>query len=212
MRLGPEPIPAMRWLSVLFLLAAMAAGAACWLQRETAADLRDDRARLLTDRREIARLREENQRLAAALPPAETIEALRADRAAVGRMRREIEKTRENVQARERALAAPPAAAPAAPVEPALKLTLGVSVEGQLTSGGQSFDPVALRRQLAVLPRGSVFELRLQLPKTEGGASFDKVKQGVDVITEQAKQAAQDLGLKMNLRTTSPRTMEPAQP
>ncbi|MBL9199099.1 MAG: hypothetical protein JNL39_01280 [Opitutaceae bacterium] len=188
----------MRWLSILFLIVALGSGAALWLQREAAAGLRDDLALLHGDRREIARLREENARLAAALPPAGTLEALRADRAAVARLRREIETTREKLETRERALAAPPAAAAPAP---ALKLAVGVDLAGQLSSNGLQFDPAAWRQQLAALPRGSAFEIRVQLPKAEAGASYDKVKQGVDAIAEHARQAAKDFGLKMSLRT-----------
>jgi hypothetical protein len=197
----------MKPLPILLLTLAMAAGLALWLQRQAAADLREDLALLQGDRRELTRLREENGRLAAALPPAEKIEVLRADRAAVGRLRGEIEKTRDNVQARERALAAPPAvAATAAPTPPALTLAVGVNLDGQLTNNGQPFDPAGLRQQLAALPRGSAFEIRVQLPKAAAGAFSDKVKQGVDAIAEHTKQAANDFGLKMSLR------MEPAQP
>lgn len=196
----------MKPLSILLLALAIAAGIALWLQRQAAADLRDDLALLQSDRRELARLREENGRLAAALPTAETIAALRADRAAVGRLRREIETTRDNVLARERALAASSAAATAAPTLLALKLAVGVSLDGQLMSNGQSLDPAALRQQLATLPRGSAFEIRVQMPKEEEGVSFGKAMQGVHALKEHAKQAAQELGLKMSLRT------EPAQP
>lgn len=194
----------MRWLSILFLLVAVAAGAVLWLQREAAAGLRDDLASLRGDRHEVARLREENARLAAALPPAAAIEALRADRAAVARLRREIEATRDNVEGRERALAAPPAAAPTAPAQPALMAAVSVSLDGRLTRDGQALDPTALRQQLAALPRGSSFEIRVQLPKAEAGASYEQVKQGIDAIAGHAKQAAKDFGLRMSLLTERP--------
>lgn len=194
----------MRWLSILFLLAAVAAGAVLWLQREAAAGWRDDLTLLRGDRTEVARLREENARIAAALPPAAAIEALRADRAAVARLRREIEATRDNVEGRERALAATPAAAPTAPAQPALVAAVTVSLEGRLTRDGQAMDLTALRQQLAALPRGSSFEIRVQLPKTESGASYEQVKQGIDVIAGHAKQAAKDFGLRMNLLMERP--------
>ena len=98
----------LRWLSALLLALALAAGAAIWLQRQAAAQLRDEIVFLREQNRELARLRAENQRLAAALPPAAELEALRADHAAVVRLRGEIEKTKVNVQARERALIPPP--------------------------------------------------------------------------------------------------------
>jgi hypothetical protein len=98
----------LRWLSALLLALALAAGAALWLQRQAAAQLRDEIALLREQNRELARLRAENRRLAAALPPAAELERLRADHAAVFRLRGEIEKTKDNVQAREQALTPPP--------------------------------------------------------------------------------------------------------
>ncbi|MDP3071542.1 MAG: hypothetical protein Q8N18_14730 [Opitutaceae bacterium] len=192
---------ASRWLSGSLLALAMVAGAALWVQRQVATDLRDELALLRDDSRELARLRAENQRLAAALPPSTKLEELRADRAAVVRLRGEIEKSRDNLEKREQALAAT-AAAPPAP--PALVAAIGISIDGNLARDGQRFEPAALRQQLSALPRGSAFEIRLQLPKTEEGVPFDKVKQSVDVIAEHAKQAAQDFGLKLSLRTVAP--------
>ena len=193
-----------RWISGGLLVLAMVAGAALWLQRQAAADLRDELALLRGDQREVARLRAENQRLAAALPPTEKMQELRADRAAVVRLRSEIEKTRDNLTTRERALAAPAPASTEAS-SPALIATIGMSAEGELAHNGRRFDPTAFRQQLSALPRGSMFEIRLRMPKTESNVPFDKVKQGADAITEHAKQAAKDFGLKMSLRT------EPAQ-
>ncbi len=187
---------ASRWLSALLLALAVVAGVALWLQRQAAADLRDELALLRDDQREIARLRTENQRLASALPPAEKMQELRADRAAVVRLRSEIEKTRDNLTTRERALAAPASAEPA---PPALIATIGVNTYGELTRDGQRFDLAALRQQLSALPRGSSFEIRLQMPKADPNVPFDKVKQGVEAITEQAQQGARDFGLKMSL-------------
>jgi hypothetical protein len=196
-----KPMSVPRWLSVLLLTLAAVAGAALWLQRQAAADLRDELALLRGDQREVARLRAENQRLTAGLPPAEKMQELRADRAAVVRLRSEIEKTRDNLTTRERALAAP-ASAESSP--PALIATIGLSADGSLTRDGQTFEVSALRQQLSALPRGSMFEVRVRMPKTEPNVSFDKVKQGVDAITEHAKQAAKDFGLKMSLRKEPP--------
>lgn len=192
-----------RWISGGLLILAVAAGAALWLQRQAAADLRDELALLRGDQRETARLRAENQRLAGALPPAEKMQELRADRAAVVRLRSEIEKTKDTLTTRERALTA---AAPVEPTPPALIAAIGLNADGSLTRDGQTFELPALRQQLSALPRGSLFEIRLRLPKAEGGGSFEKVMQGVEAITEHAKQAAKDFGLKLSLRK------EPAQP
>ncbi len=195
-----------RWVSVGLLAFAVGAGAVLWLQRQTAADLRDERALLRDDSRELARLRVENQRLAAALPPVAKLEELRADRAAVMRLRGEIEKTRDNLEARERTLATAPPAAPVPQAPPALVATIAISVDGNLTRDGQIFELAALRQQLSVLPRGTGFEIRVRLPKADGNVPFDQVKQSIDVLAEYATQAAKDIGLRKSLRT------EPAQP
>ena len=200
----------LRWLSALLLALAVVAGAALWLQRQEAADLRDELARLHEESRELARLRGENQRLAAALPPAVKLEDLRADRAAVVRLRGEIEKTKDNLQARERALANVAPAVSAVPtmsvaqVPPALVVNMGMSADGSLTSNGQTFEPTALRQQLSTLPRGSTFEIRLQQPKPDANVPFDKMKQSLGAIAEQAGQIAKDLGLKMSLKIEQP--------
>lgn len=193
----------LRCLSALLLALAVVAGAALWLQRQVAVGLREELARLREENRELARLRGENLRLEAALPPAAKLEDLRADRAAVIRLRGEIEKTKDNLQARERALApgAPPTLA--APLPPALVVNIGMSADGSLTSNGQTFEPTALRQQLSTLPRGSTFEIRLR-PKPDANVPFDKVKQSLGAIAEQAGQMAKDLGLKMSLRIEQP--------
>jgi hypothetical protein len=94
-----------RIASVLFLLLALVAGAAWWLQREAAAALRAEIELLQADHQEIARLTSENARLAKALPASDELARLRADHAAVMRMRAELEKLRANVEQREKALA-----------------------------------------------------------------------------------------------------------
>ncbi len=82
---------ALRWLSVGLLALALMAGMSLWLQRQAAAQLRDEIAQLREDNRELAKLRAENQRLAAAQVPAAELARLRADRAAVLRLRAELE-------------------------------------------------------------------------------------------------------------------------
>lgn len=109
----------LRWLSALLLALALAAGAALWLQREAAAQMRGEIALLREENRELARLRAENQRLAAALPPAAEVDRLRADRAAVVSLRGEIERTKDSLVAREGALAAPAGNVGAAALVPA---------------------------------------------------------------------------------------------
>ncbi len=95
---------ALRWLSALLLALAVVAGASWWLQRQATAQLRGELALLRDEQRELARLRAENQRLAAALPAAVELERLRADHAAVLQLRAEIDRARDALQARERVL------------------------------------------------------------------------------------------------------------
>jgi hypothetical protein len=96
-----------RWLFVLLFAFAVVAGAAWWLQRQSAAQLREEIALLHDESRRLAELRAENARLVAAQPPAAEIDRLRADRAAVVQFRGEIEKLKAGLDARERALNLP---------------------------------------------------------------------------------------------------------
>jgi hypothetical protein len=82
---------ALRWLSALMFALAVVAGAALLLQRQAAAQLRDEIALLRDENRELGRLRAEHQRLVAAQPTAAQLDAIRADHAAVVRLRSEIE-------------------------------------------------------------------------------------------------------------------------
>jgi hypothetical protein len=95
-----------RALSVaLLLLAAVAAGGA-FLQRETAAALEREIALLKEDNQRIAALRAEQVRLQAQqVPPAE-LERLRADRGAVLRLRAEVEALRDRVEQRAKSVSA----------------------------------------------------------------------------------------------------------
>jgi hypothetical protein len=85
-------MPALRWWSVLLLALAVVAGAALWLQRQSAAQLRDELGLLRDENRKLAGLRAENARLVAAQPSAAQLDAMRADHAAVRQLRGEIEK------------------------------------------------------------------------------------------------------------------------
>jgi uncharacterized protein HemX len=80
----------LRWLFALLLALALVAGTALWLQRQAAAQLRAEIAQLREDSRELAKLRAENQRFAAAQPPAAELARLRADHAAVLQLRSEL--------------------------------------------------------------------------------------------------------------------------
>ncbi|MBS0632426.1 MAG: hypothetical protein JSS11_10955 [Verrucomicrobia bacterium] len=88
-------------LAVFLLVFAAAAGGALLLQRQEAAQLRDELTLLREGRRELARLKAEQARLQAAQPtPAEWAQ-LRGDRAAVERMRTELNLLRGRIQAEE---------------------------------------------------------------------------------------------------------------
>jgi uncharacterized protein HemX len=96
---------ALRWLSALLFALAIAAGAALLLQRQSAAQLRDEIALLREENRQLAQQRAENAKLVAAQVPAAEMDRLRADRAAVVQLRAEIEKMKAGVAERERAVA-----------------------------------------------------------------------------------------------------------
>ena len=95
-----------RWLSFGLLALAVVAGAEWWLQRQAAAQLRGEIALLRDEGRELARLRKENQRLAAALPTTAELARLRADHAAVVQLRTEIENLKAATEVAGRAGAA----------------------------------------------------------------------------------------------------------
>jgi len=85
----------------VFLALGVVAGAALWLQRQAAAQLRGERALLREEHASLARLRAENATLAAARPSAGERERLRADHAAAARLRGEIESLKAGVETRE---------------------------------------------------------------------------------------------------------------
>jgi uncharacterized protein HemX len=86
------------------LALALVTGAALWLQRQAGEQLREELGLLREENRELVRLRTENRRLTADLPPTEVMAALRADHAAVVRLRGEIAALKASLLAREKAL------------------------------------------------------------------------------------------------------------
>ena len=94
-----------RFLAVLLLGGAVAAGAALLMQRQTGDLLQAELGLARDEQKEIARLRAENVRIAATLPATDALATLRTDHAAVLRLRSELEKLKDNVQAREKAMA-----------------------------------------------------------------------------------------------------------
>ncbi|MCX6954246.1 MAG: hypothetical protein NTV51_19010, partial [Verrucomicrobia bacterium] len=99
-----RPVNLTRFITVGLFVLATVAGAAWWLQGQTTEALRAEIALLREEQGELARLRGDNQRLAARQVSTEELARLRGDHAAVARMRAEIEKLRAEMQAREAAL------------------------------------------------------------------------------------------------------------
>lgn len=97
-----------RWISAFLLALAVVAGAALLLQRQSAAQLREEIAVLRDEHRRLEQLRAENAKLTAAQTPSAELERLRADHAAVQQLRAEIERLKGGLEARERALAQSP--------------------------------------------------------------------------------------------------------
>ncbi len=90
----------LRWASILLLALAGAAGAGVAWQRQSAAVLEAELALLRDEKRELLRLRDDNQRLRKAELPAAVIEQQRADHAALVRLRAEIEAMRTRLEKR----------------------------------------------------------------------------------------------------------------
>ena len=111
-------MPTLRWLPVFLLALALVASAALLLQRQSAAQLREEVALRREENRRLEQLRMENAKLMAAQVPAAELDRLHADRAAVVQLRGEIEKMKAGVEARERALKIPAATKAAIPPAP----------------------------------------------------------------------------------------------
>jgi hypothetical protein len=94
-----EIMSTFRWPTILLLAFALAAGGALLLQRQAAAQLRDELTLLREEQRELARLRTERARLQAVQPSPAELEQLRGDRAALPRLRDEVGQLRQQTQA-----------------------------------------------------------------------------------------------------------------
>ena len=156
---------------------------------------------------ELARLQRENLRLKEQqVAPAE-LAALRADHEAVVRLRHDVEVLRRSAESRKQTLAT---AEPRFPQEsnrgsftPAASLAMQAGKEGKVSLEGAVVDASLLRRQLASLPRGSWFEIRLQVSKTETPAEGAALKAGIDQAIKTAAEVAKELGLTMRIKTES---------
>ena len=133
-----------RWLSALLFALAVTAAAAWWLQRQSGAQLREELGLLQDEHRQLAQLRAENAKLAAAQPPAAEVDRLRADRAAVGQLRAEIDRLKAGLDERERALKNPVAATPAVPAKRDAIPVLQVWPAGSWKNAGRASPTAAL--------------------------------------------------------------------
>ena len=176
-------------------------------QRQQADLLRSQMEASRADLGDVERLRAENQRLKEnQISPAE-LEALRADHGAVVRLRKEVEELQRTAEARKQALAT---AEPRFPQEiqrgsstPAASLTMMAGNEGKVSLEGAMIDASLLKQRLATLPRGSWFEIRLQVSKTETPAEGAALKAGIDQAIKTAAEVAKELGLTMRIKTES---------
>ena len=171
--------------------------------------MRSEIALLRDESRELAQLRKENQRLAAALPPAAELESLRADRAAIGRLRGEIDALNDSLQKREHALnAAPKLIDPTNPEAassplPALTMIFGVDRDGRLSFEGKPPNLEALKQRLGQMARGERVSFKIQQPKTEAGQS-DAMMLDAEVVFDLLKETTRMRGLKMTMELLPP--------
>ena len=195
---------AFRWFSALLLALAVVAGAAWWLQRESAAQLRGEVELLRDESRRFAALRAENAKLRAAQPADAELARLRSDRAAVVQLRAEINALNDSLQKRESALTAVPKlidrSNPEAtsPLPPALTLTFDVSRDGRLSSEGKSVNVEALKQRLNQMARGERVSFKIRQPKIEAGQS-DTMMREAEGVFDMLKETVKARGLKMTM-------------
>lgn len=91
-----------RWISALFLGAAVFIGAGWALQWRTSLALRERVGLLAADRHELERLRAANEKLKAEQISPEQLQRLRADHDELVRLQVEIESLRRSIRMRER--------------------------------------------------------------------------------------------------------------
>lgn len=168
---------------------------------------------LLQSRMELARLglvetervREENRRLKENQISPTELEALRVDHEAVARLRTEVEALQRTAENKKQALAVveprfpqrmQPAASP-----PAASLTMMAGSGGKISLEGAPMDATWLKQRLSILPRGSSFEIRLQVPKMETPEEGAALKAGIDPAIKMVAEVAKELGLSMSVKT-----------
>lgn len=188
------PTMVARWISLLLVVVALAAGGSLWLQRTAAEALRSEVALLKEQKGELGKLQSENVRLKAGQIPAEERVRLQADHAAVLRLRTEIEQAKKRVETREedQAVMAEQAA------KAALTMMLEVGPEGALRLDGQGYDAALLRQRLAGLPKGSSFDVRLRQVKNEPKALMESKLNSP--FLKEVQAMAKELGLKFTLQ------------
>jgi len=179
---------ALRWTLLLVFAGAMTV--ALLLQRESAANLRDEMGLLRDDQRELVRLRAEHVRLLAAQPPAAELTRLQTDRAALQRLRTELEKMTEHAEAASRRLAQPMDAAAPATAQAALTLSVALAGDGAVSLEGNPVDWAGIKQRLSRLAHGATFDVRVSAPV---GVHSNQLQTVADAF----KAMAQELDLRM---------------
>lgn len=155
--------------------------------------------------REAERLRNENRRLKEKQIAPSELEALRADHEAVVRLRGEVDVLQRSAENRKQVLATAeprfpqrmqPASSP-----PAASLTMMAGSGGKISLEGAPMDATWLKQRLSILPRGSSFEIRLQVPKMETPEEGAALKAGIDPAIKMMAELAKELGLSMSVKT-----------
>jgi hypothetical protein len=87
-----------RWVSAVFVIVALVAGAMLWLQHQATLAFRSEVDLLRDENRRLARMRVEHERLLTVQPSGSELERLRADHAALVRFRTEIEQMKARAE------------------------------------------------------------------------------------------------------------------
>lgn len=194
------------FLIAVFLAAVAGVSVSFWRRQETLR-LRQELELAKMISAELARLRLENLRLKAQQVSSAELAALRADHEAVVKLRKEVEVLQRSTESRPQTLAPAESRFPQesnrVSFSPAASLAMRAGKDGKVSLEGAFVDSSLLRQQLASLPRGSGFEIRLQIPKTETPGESAALKAGIDQAVKIAAEMAKELGLVMRVKTES---------
>jgi hypothetical protein len=192
---GGRTSPGLRGLTIALGLVAFLGGAGWWFQRETSAALRSELSLLREDRRELAALQSERDRLRAAQPAAAELERLRGDRSALLRLKAEIDALQARAERVAKAGAEADRPIPAAAAAHAFNLT--VAADGKLAMAGQAIELATLQQAFATLARGDRVGIMLIVGE---GAKREALMECIKAITALANER----GLKPNFSLDRP--------